>query len=363
MSKIELSNLTLTLNPDIVNRNFMIQELKKPFSIENLNLIFEDGKTTAILGPSGCGKSTLLRLTAGLMKPESGRIFYDDIDVTETEPSERGIGMVFQDYALYPNRDSRTNVSSFFFFRKKTPEMENSEKEKFLITSRIMGVEFDHLLGKMPKNMSGGEKQKIAVARCITRNPKLFLLDEPFSNLDAAKRDEYRVKMKKLLLDFKITTVFVTHDQREAFSLGDYIAVMNEGKIIQYGTSENIFSDPDDIFVMEFVNPEALHRPVNFFDGGILSEKYVDYTAAVKCGDIHEADETQKEFFDVTVSEIRSNPLRQKFTITVFFSGKEIVFDQMDEPNFHIGDLIHVSFENIYFFDKKTGKRVRNISQ
>lgn len=147
------------------------------FQIRDLSLSIPNGRTLVILGPSGCGKTTLLKIIAGLIRPDAGRVRYDGIDVNDTTLAQRKIGMVFQGYALYPHMDGYQNVLSYFLFRKKTPEMEALKRAKYQRTSELMGVEFEHLLDRKPPTLSGGEKQRVAVARCITRDPALFLLD------------------------------------------------------------------------------------------------------------------------------------------------------------------------------------------
>src|SRR5439155_174887 len=192
-----------------------------PFSMQNLSLRIPDGETVVILGPSGCGKTTLLKIIAGLIPLDSGEVRYDDVDVKDVRPGDRRIGMVFQNYALYPHLNSRTNVLSYFLFRKKTPELDAMAKAKYQRTSELMGVELASLLDRRPPTLSGGEKQRVALGRCITRDPALFLLDEPFSKLDQALREKYRVNLKILLRQFNITTVYVTHDHYEALILAD----------------------------------------------------------------------------------------------------------------------------------------------
>ena len=182
------------------------------FRIDDLSLSIFDGETLVILGPSGCGKTTLLKIIAGLIPPDSGEVRYDGVDVDDVPPGDRRIGMVFQNYALYPHMTSRTNVLSYFLFRKKTPEMDAMAREKYRRTSELMGVELEYLLDRRPTTLSGGEKQRVALGRCITRDPGVFLLDEPFSNLDQALREKYRVNLKTLLRQFNISTVYVTHD-------------------------------------------------------------------------------------------------------------------------------------------------------
>ncbi|MDP3179485.1 MAG: ABC transporter ATP-binding protein, partial [Spirochaetaceae bacterium] len=150
-----------------------------PYRMEGLDLEIRDGEVLVVLGPSGCGKSTLLRLIAGLMEPDGGRVLYDGADASDLRAADRGIGMVFQDYALYPNFDSRGNVLSYFLFRKPRAELEAEAAAKYARTAELLGVELEKLMDRMPRNLSGGEKQRVAIGRCITRDPKLFLLDEP----------------------------------------------------------------------------------------------------------------------------------------------------------------------------------------
>ena len=214
------------------------------FSIQDLTLRIPDGKTLVILGPSGCGKTTLLRIIAGLIPPDSGEVRYDDVDVKDVRPGDRRIGMVFQQYALYPHLNARSNVLSYFMFRKKTPELDAMAKAKYQRTSELMGVELAYLLDRKPRTLSGGEKQRVALGRCITRDPALFLLDEPFSNLDQALREKYRVNLKILLKQFNITTVYVTHDHHEALILADLLAIMNRGPSSKWGRTRTSTSNP-----------------------------------------------------------------------------------------------------------------------
>ena len=214
------------------------------FSIQNLDLTISDGETMVILGPSGCGKTTLLKMIAGLIPPDSGEIRYDGVNVKDVQPGERRVGMVFQNYALYPHLVSRTNVLSYFLFKKKTPAMAAVAVAKYQRTSELMGVELTDLLDRKPGTLSGGEKQRVALGRCITRNPAVFLLDEPFSNLDQGLREKYRVNLKILLKQFSISTVYVTHDHLEALILADRLAIMDRGRIEQVGTYAEIYGRP-----------------------------------------------------------------------------------------------------------------------
>ena len=242
-------------------------------ALDHVSLSINDGETMAIIGPSGCGKTTLLRVIAGLETPNSGRVYYDDEDVTDSQPKDRGIGIVFQNYALYPHMESKKNLAFFFWMHKR----ENEVDERVKITSEILGVGFEELLDRKPKTLSGGQQQRVAIGRCIIRDPRLFLFDEPLSNLDAKLRSRTRVEIKRLLNRFKITAVYVTHDQVEAIALGDRICVMRHGKVEQIGTYWDIFDHPANQFVAGFVGVP----PMNLiaakvedgelrFDGGSL---------------------------------------------------------------------------------------------
>src|SRR6266404_2801070 len=219
-----------------------------------------------VLGPSGCGKTTLLKIIAGLIPPDSGEVRYDDVDVKDVPPGGRRIGMVFQNYALYPHFSSRSNVLSYFLFRKRTPELDALAKAKYQRTSELMGVELSYLLDRKPTTLSGGEKQRVALGRCITRDARLFLVDEPFANLDQALREKYRVNLKILLRQFSITTVYVTHDHNEALILGDLLAIMDRGRIAQVGTPQEIYDTPKNVFVAGFLNLDVGAPPISLLD-------------------------------------------------------------------------------------------------
>src|SRR5713226_8958399 len=255
---------------DLINVGKTLQDragVGSTFSIQKLNLRIPDGKTMVVLGPSGCGKTTLLKIIAGLIPPDSGEVRSDGADVTALPPGDRRIGMVFQNYALYPHFSSRGNVLSYFFFRKKTPELNAMAKVKYQRTSELMGVELEYLLDRKPTTLSGGEKQRVALGRCITRDAALFLVDEPFANLDQALREKYRVNLKILLRQFAITTVYVTHDHNEALILGDLLAIMDRARIQQVGTCQEIYDEPANVFVAGFLNLHIGTPPISFLDG------------------------------------------------------------------------------------------------
>ena len=220
--------------------------------ISKFNLEVEKGKFIVLLGPSGCGKSTLLRMIAGLEKIDNGKILLENNLLNDLLPSKRQIAMVFQSYALYPHMNVFQNIS----FGLKTEKIsKNQIKEKVIEAAKILKIE--ELLKRRPKELSGGQRQRVAIGRAITRNPKLFLFDEPLSNLDAALRSEMRVEISKLHKKLKSNIVYVTHDQIEAMTLADRIVIMNNGKIEQFGSPEDIYNNPSNIFVAEFIgNPK-----------------------------------------------------------------------------------------------------------
>ena len=203
-------------------------------------------------------------MVAGL-DPFTGRVFYDDQDMASAPPKDRGIGMVFQSYALYPQFESRGNLS-FFFKMHRAPDGETEERIR--VTSEIMGIGFKELLARKPRVLSGGQQQRVAIARAIVRKPRLFLFDEPLSNLDAKLRAQTRIEINRLFRRFEITAVYVTHDQSEAIMLGDQIAVMRAGTIEQVGTYQELMRRPDNAFVAGFLGVQ----PMNLLHGGIVAD-------------------------------------------------------------------------------------------
>lgn len=278
MARIQLHHVSLTYpaaQQDPVNRLFKIKKdrIQEDLPVEttsgvkaldNVNLTVPNGQTFVILGPSGCGKSTLLRVVAGIASDYTGQVLYDGEDVRTISPKDRYIGMVFQSYALYPNFSNEGNLSFFFKLRKASDE---ETRERIRYTSELMGIGFDKLLPRRPGTLSGGEQQRVAIARAIVRGPKLFLFDEPLSNLDAKLRVQTRSEIKRLLHRFSITSLYVTHDQVEALALADQIVVMHNGRIEQVGTYQSLTENPVNVFVAGFLGVP----PMNLFSGGLIS--------------------------------------------------------------------------------------------
>jgi ABC-type sugar transport system ATPase subunit len=237
-------------------------------ALDHVNLTIPDGQTFAIVGPSGCGKSTLLRVVSGIETSYSGQVLYNGEDVRNIPPGERYIGMVFQNYALYPNFNNQGNLS-FFFKMHKIDDEETRKRIEF--TSELMGIDFKDLLPRKPGTLSGGQKQRVAIARAIVRAPKLFLFDEPLSNLDAKLRVQTRTEIKRLLHKFGITSLYVTHDQVEAIALADQIVVMHSGRIEQVGTYQELTETPVNTFVAGFLGLP----PMDLLPGGSISNGHL----------------------------------------------------------------------------------------
>ncbi len=340
------------------NKKTNLEAVNNDFALEDINLSVPDGKTLAIIGPSGCGKSTTLRIIAGLLKPDTGEVKFDNKVVNDIHPKNRMIGMVFQNYALYPHYKSVDNITSFFLFRKKTAEMTEEKTKRFKTTSELMGVSLTALLKKKPPALSGGEQQRVAIARCITREPEIFLLDEPFSNLDQHLREKYRINLKKLLKTFKITTVYVTHDQQEARLLGDIIAIMNEGRIIQQGTFEEIYNDPANVFIADFLNVYSDMQAVNFIDGEILNEKFKDMTIGIRPEEIVLCGTKKDNSIEGRIIFKKNDDVRNISVMCLQYKNFEIYTRLPSNNGFRVEEKVWIDFNKYFMFDKKTGNRI-----
>lgn len=248
-----------------------IQDLTKTFparhkgdkevtAVNMMNIDIPSGKLVGLLGPSGCGKSTTLFMLSGLESPTSGHILFDEEDVTELAPEKRGIGLVFQNYALYPHMTVEQNIM-FPLVNMRIPKPE--AKERALDAARL--VQIEELLNRKPSELSGGQQQRVAIARALVKMPNVLLLDEPLSNLDARLRLQTREEIKRIQRETGITTVFVTHDQEEAMSICDIMVVMKLGIVQQIGEPQAIYDDPENLFVANFLGTP----PINIFKGEI----------------------------------------------------------------------------------------------
>ena len=250
--------------------NVSLKNVKKVYpgnvtAIKGVSLDIADGEFVVLVGPSGCGKSTLLRMIAGLEKIDDGEIFIANQVVNEKEPSERDIAMVFQNYALYPHMSVYNNMA-YGLKNRKVPK----EKIDQLVKEAAKTLELEGLLERKPKALSGGQRQRVAMGRAIVRDPKVFLFDEPLSNLDAQLRAQMRVDIRKLQRQLRATSIFVTHDQIEAMTVGDRLAVLNNGELEQIGTPMEVYSKPASEFVASFIGSPRINLVAGEVKSGTL---------------------------------------------------------------------------------------------
>ncbi len=233
--------------------------------LDGIDLEIEDGEFMALLSPSGSGKSTLLYIIAGIYRPTRGRIYFDDRDVTDLPPKNRNVGLVFQNWALYPHMSVFENIA-FPLELRKTPKNEIERKVKEIAEM----LKIENLLDRYPWQLSGGQQQRVAIARALVKEPDVLLLDDPLSNLDAPLRIEVRAELKRLQKELGITAVYVTHDQAEALAMADRIAVIKDGKLLQVGTPEEIYERPKHKFVGGFIGSPPMDFLKGFAEMGIL---------------------------------------------------------------------------------------------
>ena len=329
-------------------------------ALHGVDLDIEPGEFFALLGPSGSGKTTTLRILAGLEPPTAGRVLLDAEDVTDREPGERDVAMVFQSYALYPHMSVLDNIA--FPLRMIATPKDEIERA---VRDAAAKVRIDHLLGRRPGQLSGGQQQRCALARAIVRKPRLFLLDEPLSNLDAKLRLETRVELRKLQRTLGVTTVYVTHDQEEAMTIADRVAIFMDGRIVQIGRPQDIFARPATAVVAAFIGSP----PMNLLP------------AVVRDGVVHVADvplalERPVGADGPVVLGIRPAALRLApnglparvdlvedlgdFTIVDLDVGGEMVKLRTEHrPNVKEGERVHVAFapDAGHLFDRETGAR------
>ncbi len=260
--KVVLQNLT----KKFPNRNRKVKE--DVVAVDNFTFEIPDGKLVGLLGPSGCGKSTTLNLLCGLQKPTSGKIFFGEDDVTNLPAEHRGVGMVFQNYALYPHLTVRQNIMFPLENLKGKDKLSKAAmQEKALEAAKL--VQIEELMDRKPSELSGGQQQRVAIARALVKMPRVLLMDEPLSNLDARLRLQTREEIKRIQKETQITTVFVTHDQEEAMSISDLIVVMKLGVIQQIGKPQDVYDDPVNLFVAKFLGTP----PINVFYGEVKEGK------------------------------------------------------------------------------------------
>jgi multiple sugar transport system ATP-binding protein len=338
-------------------------KLKKNFGdikvIKELDLTINDGEFFTFVGPSGCGKSTILNIIAGLEPVTDGKIYFDNTVVNELSPKDRDIAMVFQIYALYPHMTVYENISFPLKMKKTDDKTIHDEVDR---VAGILGIK--ELLHRKPKELSGGQRQRVALGRAIIRKPRVFLMDEPLSNLDARLRVEMRSELKRLHSELKITTVYVTHDQAEAISLSDRVAVLHQGEIQQCGTPSEVYLNPANTFVAGFIGSP----PMNFIPGTLLDtpprrsiEALTDkksLIAGIRPEDIPITDVQSEDSIGITVALVE--PAGSFKWVDIMWNDISIKGYAKVDANLRAGKKAFMKFpvNKFILFDADTGKRL-----
>ncbi|MBV0926179.1 ABC transporter ATP-binding protein [Halomicroarcula limicola] len=342
-------------------------------AVNDLNLTVEDGDFLVLVGPSGCGKSTTLRCIAGLEHATSGQITLDDRDITYKKPKERDMAMVFQNYALYPHMTVRQNIG---YGLKITTDLSKGDiNDRVERTAELL--EIGDLLEKEPSDLSGGQQQRVALGRAIIREPEVFLMDEPLSNLDAKLRTTMRTEIQQLQSDMDITTIYVTHDQTEAMTMGDRIAVLNEGELQQVGEPLVCYHQPKNRFVAGFIGSPSMNFLSVHRDGETLAHEEFTYhisdttrdaiadasddlTLGIRPEHIRLAESGDQNAVETTIEVVE--PMGE-VTYAYFQIGGETYTASIDgERRIQADETVHVVFpeEKIHVFDGRTGEAVKN---
>lgn len=329
-------------------------------ALDNISIEIEKGKLICLLGPSGCGKSTLLSLIAGLEETTSGNIFFNRENVNSIDTKERDIGMVFQNYALYPHMTVFNNIA-FPLKMKKYKKPEYTE----MVNNIAKVLQIENLLSKKPGKLSGGQQQRVAIARALVKKPRILLLDEPLSNLDAKLRVELRDQIREIQRLFKITTIFVTHDQEEALSISDKVILLNDGKIQQCASPREMYLKPSNLFVAKFLgNPS-----INIFNGKLLNNNYHIITKEkaipLSCKNIYYSRNTDGDLIKLGIRpedfilcesgdlqcKIKSiQPIGREVFILLDLYGIEAVLCSIWDEKLQIGDVIRLDIRKFYVF-------------
>lgn len=317
---------------------------KKAYVIEDLNLKIEDGSFTVLVGPSGCGKSTTLRMIAGLEEASGGELYIGDDNVTEVDAGKRGVSMVFQNYALYPHMTVKENIE----FGLKNNKVKKEERERLIEeVSNMVGLE--EFLDRKPSDLSGGQRQRVALSRAMVKTPKVFLMDEPLSNLDAKLRSQMRCELIQLHNNLKSTFVYVTHDQVEAMSMADKIVIMNKGKIMQVDSPKDIYYNPKNEFVAQFIGSPAMN---------ILEIEGTDFRYGFRPEKVNMEKKINSSDIRLRGCVLTKESLGPEVVYCIETESKNVMV-KTDLDNKQIGQIVdlYVEKSNLYYFDND-GSRI-----
>ena len=339
-------------------------------AVDNLNLEIHNKEFLVLLGPSGCGKTTTMRMIAGLEQETAGDVYINDVKVNKLEPKDRDVAMVFQSYGLYPNMNVYENIRFPLKIRKIDPYT-----HEVRVKRAAKMVELTDYLHRKPSELSGGQKQRVALARAIVREPNVFLMDEPLSNLDAKLRVSTRAQIKHLHHEMQVTTLYVTHDQIEAMTLADRVVVLNRGIVQQIGTPSEIYDKPQNLFVAGFIGNPAM----NLISGKIINNKFEAKTISLKGfktkdGDVTMGFRAEDAFIHTSETKtVNSNKisvpvysielLGDSTMVSFQVSGSLISIKAAKEYSAKIGDVVTISIpiSACHLFDSDTGNRIKEI--
>jgi len=321
-------------------------------AVKHFSAEFTDGHLICLLGPSGCGKSTILNMLCGIIPVTEGHIFFDDKDVTKLPPDQRNIGMVFQNYALYPHMTVLENIA-FPLEVQKMPKAQRIEKAMEL--AKLVHV--DTLLKRYPSELSGGQQQRVAIARALVKNPKLLLMDEPLSNLDARLRLEMREEIRRIQKETGVTTIFVTHDQEEAMSISDSIVLMKDGILIQNGLCNELYKNPNSQFVADFLgNPPINNLKLSIENLRVLfPDRYFNSEVTVS---IRPESFTLDGKYDATVVSVSEMGKEQIVTLNFLENTVRAILNTDSELTSGQKIKIGIKPKGFFVFEKTTGERL-----
>ena len=338
-------------------------------AVNDFTFEIPDGKLIGLLGPSGCGKSTALNLLCGLLKPTSGTICFGDDDVTKVPAEKRGVGFVFQNYALYPHLTVRQNIRFPLENLKGDAKLSKDEMNRRAEEAAKL-VQLEGLMDRKPSELSGGQQQRVAIARALVKTPNVLLLDEPLSNLDARLRLQTREEIRRIQNETKVTTVFVTHDQEEAMSISDLIVVMKDGSVQQIGAPQDVYDSPGNLFVAKFLGTP----PINVFTGRVqggrvmIGEEAIIDASGVCDQDVWVAirpegfelaengpfscDLIRVEVMGRDISVVASHPLCENTSIRAIIASKNKVAVGADKVRFQVAK------DKVFLFNASTQERI-----
>lgn len=342
-------------------------------AIERIDTTIKDGKLTSILGPSGCGKTTLLRMIAGLETPSDGRIYFDDRDVTDTRVQDRAISMVFQNIALFPFKSVRGNISYGLKY-EDIPKDEVTQKVEDI--SEKLGIR--QFLDQMPNQLSGGQQQRVALGRSLIREPEVFLLDEPMSNLDERIRIELRTELKELQRELQTTTVYVTHNQEQAMALSDELLILNDGQVEQQGTPDEIFDEPANTFVAQFIGSPRINLIDATLEQSTLRIDGTDIELALPMAETPDVEGTVEVTLGIRPSKLQLN----QETTTDDLSGTISILEKLgqedvafldcpginqeirvttERTDINEGETFDITFDptDVHLFDRESGETLQ----